>query len=545
MDNEKTLSALTGQETGSMNSAEDMTRMAEDVVDSFFAGMTKIGPSTEEYRNSKSGTTVTEITPTTSDSMDAFTPITAQDASREANAKIMEQIKQNDADILKVFDKAADDEDARLAHLEAVGTAAYDDITKKPNDTVAVARSVDQDELRRSSGDPDYAMISDADFTPSFDEYDEDEVNASTKTEEPAENYDTPEDVTNILANSPTVEFTNSVASPIQIVKNRKMRTEIVSSGRLDSKVLADQAFINNANKFKSKNFRTVRVPLVNSGFSVDLVGTGANDLVMLYDDTDQHIGASEYELNCMKTIIRAVVGTEPRVDPNQLKNVIHHRDYEMMAYGHLCATLADVVFPYTCDKCNHTFKVKANTADLLLNAKELVPRIDAIKHSNNPAENSLMAADIKLTFESGFEVVIAHPSYYDEVVMLNALNHYITTLKPIEAIPLAKLATNLLYIKSITLPNGLRAANVYQTFKALRLMDLNENDQVIEAIKTLRKDVVEPKFGVANIECPHCHEILDEVTVDSVKQMVFFHIMVLQAEKETMRKQYESGTSK
>ena len=173
----------------------------------------------------------------------------------------------------------------------------------------------------------------------------------------------------------------------------------------------------------------------------------------------------------------------------------------------------------------------------MLLNADKMEERIQRIRSAKSASDNSLMAKEVKLSFDSGFEVTVGHSSYYDEVVMLNALNHYIQTLKPIEAAPLARLSNNLLYIKKISLPNGLKAANVYQTFKALQLMNLDEYSQVMDAIKTLTDMIITPKIGVSDVECPHCKEVIKSIELDSVEELVFFHSMVTQAEKENTKK--------
>lgn len=513
--------------------------IAQSQVDNFMAGSTPVATTSESSGSAN-------IMQVTEEDFKNAIPITAEDADREAEEKIIKNVNHGFADMMKTLDDGLAEEDARIDRLEEIGVEAYQEASHGArSETVEVesdeARKVNQDELRRSSGDPDYAIVSDEDFVPDFEEDDDEETKPAEKTE--TVNTDDDEDrssadaVLNVLGAAPTVEFNNGPKDLVSVVRDRHMKAEIVSTGRFESKSLADQAFINSVNKFKAKNFRTVRVPLINSGFFVDMVGTGSNDLVMFYDSSDQSISAAEYAMNRMKTIMKACVGAEPKVNPNELKNLIHNADYRMMSYGYVCATLEEIVFPHTCPKCNHTFKVKCNPAEMLLNADKLEERIQKIRTAKNAADNSLMAKEVKLSFDSGFEVTVGHSSYYDEVVMLNALNHYIQTLKPIEAAPLARMSTNLLYIKKISLPNGLKAANVYQTFKALQLMNLDEYEQVMDAIKSLTDMVITPKLGVSDVECPHCKEIVKEIEIDSVEELVFFHTMVIQAEKENSKK--------
>ena len=537
MEQKHNLGSLLNGAVNEPKESTDMASVAQSQVDNFMAGHKPVATIDEDNESAT-------IMAVSKEDFENAIPITAEDAEREAVEKIKQNVNHGYDDMMKTLDDGLAEEDARIARLDELGTEAYQKAShgaRSETTDAEEARKVSQDELRRSSGDPDYAIVPDEDFVPDFGE-DEDEVKeinekASTPDLDDDEDRSNADAVLNVLGTAPTVEFSNGPKDLVSVVRDRHMKTEIISTGRFESKSLADQAFINSVNKFKAKNFRTVRVPLINSGFFVDMVGTGSNDLVMFYDSSDQNISAAEYAMNRMKTIMKACVGAEPKVNPNELKNLIHNADYRMMSYGYVCATLEEIVFPHTCEKCNHTFKVKTNPAEMLLNADKMEERIQRIRSAKNASDNSLMAKEVKLSFDSGFEVTVGHSSYYDEVVMLNALNHYIQTLKPIEAAPLARLSNNLLYIKKISLPNGLKAANVYQTFKALQLMNLDEYSQVMDAIKTLTDMIITPKIGVSDVECPHCKEVIKSIELDSVEELVFFHSMVTQAEKENTKK--------
>lgn len=537
MEQKHNLGSLLNGAVNESKGSTDMASVAQSQVDNFMAGHKPVATIDEDNESAT-------IMAVSKEDFENAIPITAEDAEREAVEKIKQNVNHGYDDMMKTLDDGLAEEDARIARLDELGTEAYQKAShgaRSETTDTEEARKVSQDELRRSSGDPDYTIVPDEDFVPDFGE-DEDEVKeinekASTQDVDDDEDRSNADAVLNVLGTAPTVEFSNGPKDLVSVVRDRHMKTEIISTGRFESKSLADQAFINSVNKFKAKNFRTVRVPLINSGFFVDMVGTGSNDLVMFYDSSDQNISAAEYAMNRMKTIMKACVGAEPKVNPNELKNLIHNADYRMMSYGYVCATLEEIVFPHTCEKCNHTFKVKTNPAEMLLNADKMEERIQRIRSAKNASDNSLMAKEVKLSFDSGFEVTVGHSSYYDEVVMLNALNHYIQTLKPIEAAQLARLSNNLLYIKKISLPNGLKAANVYQTFKALQLMNLDEYSQVMDAIKTLTDMIITPKIGVSDVECPHCKEVIKSIELDSVEELVFFHSMVIQAEKENTKK--------
>ena len=530
----------------------------DDIAKSFYA---KEAPP--EQKTQPKPTTVIEPAHAPEDDWIKIDDAEIKRAEKEKfEAGIKAQQEKEATDIEDMLKNVADAEDARIQRLEESGdVSAYVEMKKRYGDSgdsetvengsakpnQAKPKASDSDEV---DFDPATGLASDA-LDPEFlDENDEpikdetDTIDDVNDTDDEVENYDTYEDVVNVLSAAPTLDYSATEPSVVTVLRNRKVKTEIVSSGRFDSKVLGDKAFDNHINRFKQRNYRQVRVPLVNSGILADFVGTGANDLIMMYGNTDQNIPASEYEQLKMQSIIRSIVSTTPKVDSSQLKNIIHHKDYEMMSFGHLCATLDEIIIPHTCEKCNRSFKIKSKPMDLLLNAKDFQERTDDISTAKNAENQSLMAHDVTQEFESGFKVTVGYPSYYEELVALRSLSHYVDTLSQVEAYRLAQMSTSLMYIKSLRLPDGLYANNMYQKFKAIRMMPMHESTTIFDTIDKMVKEVIVPKFGAANVKCPHCGEAIETVTIDSVTAMVFYHTTVVQAERDAMKKSAENGTN-
>ena len=75
-------------------------------------------------------------------------------------------------------------------------------------------------------------------------------------------------------------------------------------------------------------------------------------------------------------------------------------------------------------------------------------------------------------------------------------------------------------------------------------MMPMHESTTIFDTIDKMVKEVIVPKFGAANVKCPHCGEAIETVTIDSVTAMVFYHTTVVQAERDAMKKSAENGTN-
>lgn len=322
--------------------------------------------------------------------------------------------------------------------------------------------------------------------------------------------------------------------SLVRTVRDRVNMTT-VDSGRVSkSKIVGDQAFLNAITKYKKDNFRTVSIPLVNSGFTVDIVGTGAVDLTLLYSAVDQNTLAVDYELEKMRTVIRNVVGTSPKIDRNDLRNMIHFADYQLMAYAHIAGTLKDVELIHTCDECGKDFHIISKSSDLVLNMDELRPKMQQIRSSSNIKEHSLMATDQKMTTKSGFCVNLGHPSYSEYIMYLTEMKRLVTDLPATESTRLTTLTEVLPFIRSVDLPNGIHTNSLYQRYLAIGMLSEVDYNELIEAIEAMRKKIVMPRFGIKRVSCPHCRKINTDISYRDLNDLLFFHITVTRLLNQT-----------
>jgi len=311
----------------------------------------------------------------------------------------------------------------------------------------------------------------------------------------------------------------------ITISREKGCKVSTVPSGRKKSRVMGDQAFDNSINKFKRDNFRVVDAPLINSGIMASIVGTGGVDLILLYDQTDKNTTGVDYELEKMRIVMQSVVGTDPKVDKNELRNITHYVDYQIMAYAHVVATLEKVELVQTCTECGHDFRIRANPADLLLNAKEIKERMRQIKAASKSEYLSLMARDRRIDTDDGFSIVLGHPSYAEYVQYLSDLRAMNDQLSKGQLVRIVQLAEILPFVRDIRMPDGTAASSLYQRFRALTM--LTDLTVVTEQILAMSKQIMYPKFGIRRVVCPHCGRVNRDIAYSGLNEVLFFHITV------------------
>ena len=316
--------------------------------------------------------------------------------------------------------------------------------------------------------------------------------------------------------------------SAAKVVKNRQIETVQARSNKA-GKFIGDQSFLNAITKFKKDNFTVVSVPMVNSGFILDIVGTGVVDLTQLYTRVNEQTSQMDYEIEKMRAVMKNVVATHPRIDHMQLKNYIHYRDYAMMAWGHICATLDSVEIVANCDDCGKPFRITSSPRALLMNMDEIIARQKEIESADDIKRHSLLTTNRKIITSNLFEVTIGHPTYAELISMMGQMRKYASdgTLNSIEANRFVNM-TNILYqIRNIKLPNGIITSNVYQNYLALTMLSEEDYAAIENEIELIRKDILEPKFGVASVTCPHCKHVMKNIPYENLDELVFFHTMV------------------
>ena len=312
------------------------------------------------------------------------------------------------------------------------------------------------------------------------------------------------------------------------ILTTVKDRVTTIPSGRTNpSKTVDDSAFMSAINKFKRDNFRTVSVPLLNSGFSVDMVGTGAVDLNLLYSNTDDNTTRAEYEIEKMKVTMRNVVGTTPKIPKDDLRNMIHFADYNMMAYAHVAATLKNIEMIQTCTDCGEDFRIVCKSSDMIINMDKIKDRANAIKNATDPKEYSLMMTDQEFSADNGCSVILGHPSYAEYIQYSEEVRGMIDGFSSFEQTMFRRVATALPFIRTITLPNGIHTNTIRQKFMALGMLSDDDLTELMKRINEMSDKIITPEFGIKLVKCPRCGKVHTDIRYENLENMLFFHFTI------------------
>lgn len=448
-----------------------------------------------------------------------------QEVARRNKEQWEQAQKVQDENLSKMLQGAVDFEAARNQRLENTLNADEETRSKLLGDTpvAATARKTitteDRAKDERKSGNP---AIDPYELMPSYDE--EQPVVPEAEDTTPDPNSDEYAEFIRGLETVTVPEPEKGYA----VTRIREANVTLLKTNPNKSvNNLGNQAFSNAVANYKRDNFSKVTVPLVNSGFLADVVGTGVVDLQNLYLNVDENMSTQDYQLEQMATVIRNVVGTNPRINPMQLRNSIHFQDYDMLAYGHICATLKTVETVANCSDCGKPFHITSNPANLLINMDELYEKRCAIENAANVEENSLMTTTRLVTTSVGVDVTLAHPSYAELVRAIRGYQEYSEGLTAADQHRFTSMLNSLYMIRKVRLPNGIESNNIYQHYMALMLLGQRDLELVQREIEDMRKDIIVPKFGIREVECPHCHRINRNIPYNNLLELLFFHVSV------------------
>lgn len=461
--------------------------------------------------------------------------------------KRQEAVKGGDNDILAAIDENLQTEEVRLQNADAImkSPEARKEVFQGhgPSDEdmapkVKYEGNVSTEKTVRPSTRPFNPVAEDSnadvdvdDLLPSYYTSEEEEEMEAEKETPKADENEAP-DVNDEAAYSEyirnlEVAKVDPIDSVVRVVKNRQV--DVVPAKDKSGKFLGDQSFLNAINRFKRDNFTVISVPLVNSGFIADVVGTGEVDLTQLYTRVSEQTSRMDYDIEKMRTIIKNVVGTHPRIDAMQLRNKIHYRDFDMLAWGHICATLDTVEIVTNCDDCGKPFRITSSPRALLMNMDEMLKRQKEIEEADDINRYSLLVSNRKITTSNLFEITIGHPTYAEIIQQMGQLRKYATdgSFTQIETNRFINMADVLYQVRLIKLPNGVVTSNIYQVYHALNLLSEDDFKLVEDEIVDMRKEILEPKFGIAAVTCPHCGHAMHDIPYDGLDDLVFFHTMV------------------
>ena len=482
--------------------------------------------------------------PGDSEEEDTWVKLSAETTAAGVAKKRVDAMREKQRDLTDLMDSAIAEEEARAKHaaevtstpeatkqfLEKGGPINPEGATPKVKyDNVPIQQRVAERPFNPVADDADGSDTDDLIPSYGMDDIDvEDKPKADTPT--PKKEEDDAPDIEDEAAYAEYIQGLEVASieegkTVVRTVKNRQLDTD--TKDNKSGKFIGDQSFMNSITRFKKDNFTVVSVPMVNSGFILDIVGTGGVDLTQLYTKVSRETSQMDYEIEKMKAVMKNVVGTHPRIDPMHLKKYIHYRDYNMMAWGHICATLDSVEIVANCDDCGKPFRITSSPRALLMNMDEILQRQAEIEAADDINRYSLLVSNRQIITSNMFEITIGHPNYAEIINQMGQLRKYAQQLGQIEAQHFIEKAQILYQIRQIKLPNGVITSNIYQTYLALTLLADDDYQMLVEEIDTMRKAIVEPKFGISTVKCPHCGHVLHDIPYENLDELVFFHTTV------------------
>ena len=450
--------------------------------------------------------------------------INVEDAAIRAERARLSKLQHSAAnDFNKMLDESLAAEQSRLDNapsIEEVRTIQ----NAKPGAGVTAREIPDTLDQRRKDNNPIIGNdMGDIDLLPSY----EDEDDTSPDTEENIPSVDDPA-YADYVKNMAIAEL-SPPAKGYAIERIREARVEVVPSDRAKRQTasLGNDAFANAISRYKKDYFGKVTVPLVNSGFFVDMVGTGVVDIQNLYNNLDENVSPYDYQLEQMRTVMRAVVDTNPKVNRNNLASMIHYADYNMMAYGHVCATMKKIETVANCPECGKPFRCSEDSTNLLMNMDELYERKQRIENAPNIEANSLMTSNREVTTDGGITIILSHPSYQEYVNSLRAFQNFSSTMTRADSARFEGMLPTLQMIRKITLPNGVISSNLLQHYQALQLLTQEDLTKVNEQVDAMNRNVIAPRFGIRDTRCPYCQKVVKNIGFGSIQELLFFHASV------------------
>lgn len=394
-----------------------------------------------------------------------------------------------------------------------------------------------RDDRTRAYTESSNPSLDDLDLTPGYSEEDmdaepEDGVSAATPESELSaeggkEKAPDPGDdqYGEYIRNLPVGEMTNvdPEKAPARIIRSPKITTV----KKQNKQTLGDQAFMNAITRFKKDNFGKADVCLVNSGFSASIVGTGVVDMQNLYMNVSRNTTVYDYELDQMQTVLKSVVGTNPKINPVTLSQMIHFRDYETLSFGHICATLDKVETVANCKECGSAFRLETDPQSLVLNEDEMYERRMRIQGAANIEDVSLMTTTRKIEGTNGIVVTLSHPSYSEYVRGVRCYQDKVSSMSQADAHRFESMLEMLYYIHLIELPSGVKTSNLYQNYIALGLLTDADFDAVNREINNMTKEIIVPKYGIRECRCPVCGAINKNIAYRNLLDLLFYHTTV------------------
>lgn len=439
---------------------------------------------------------------------------------QQESERYAQMVAGKNQEMTEMFQQLQKDEEERIERLIEKENV----IAQEGGVTTRAVTYDDREKAARRSDDP---ALDPYDLAPGYTDEDlKDGADDSVSELNPASAVNAPPDpgtaeYVEYIKNMPVAETPDDEKSPVIAIRDPQV---VVVPKNVKPKILGDQAFMNAITNFKRTTFGKVTVPLVNSGFTVDMVGTGVVDLQNLYMNISEDTTQDEYDLEKMATLIRNVVMTNPKIPQQSLSSMIHYRDYEMMSFGHVCATLKKVETLTNCPVCGAPFRLDIDPAKLLLNKAELAERAAQIAAAPNVESVSLMTHLHEISTSVGITVVLGHPSYAEYIRAIAGYQAKLEELTTANQRRFRSMRDTLLYVRKVKMPNGTESNNIYQHYLGLGMVTDNDFTIITEEIKKMRKQIIEPKYGIEKVICPQCKNVVKDVPYNNLLDLLFTH---------------------
>lgn len=449
------------------------------------------------------------------------------DATEMGFAQEQQKFQQRQADkknqMNTMFEQLQKEEEERLARMRAIeeeDRAAGVNVTQ-----------VTPDARQREARQSDNPEVSPYELTPGYSDDDPDETKDDSVSDqnEGKLDKDTPpdpgsEEYREYVRNLPVTDVEDDIESPLILIREPGVSV-IKKSGK--NQVIGDQAFMNAITNFKKTTFGKMTVPMVNSGFRVDVVGTGVVDMQNLYMNISEGTSRYDYDIEKMKILIRNVVGTYPKIHSMDLGSMLHYRDYEMLSFAHVCATLKKVETLTNCTSCGQAFRMETDPTKLLLNRKEIYDQAMKIDNAPNIEACSLMTHYHEVDTAVGIRITLGHPSYAEYIRCITGFQSKLQELTPADQRRFSSMLPILIYVRKAELPIGTKSNNIYQHYLALGMLSSTDFDLVTAEVDKMNSEIIEPKYGIKEVRCPICGAVVKDIPYENLLDLLFIHTTV------------------
>lgn len=359
--------------------------------------------------------------------------------------------------------------------------------------------------------------------------------------DEDAIDKDSLETFIKLIKSSKKLTYGNNTLSYLQVNGSEQaIRTNVESTIGI-----SDDEFISTIKKVKINSKRRGRVPLPNSQMIAEIVGAGSDNFISVFSEGQNDENPWKYELAKYKAVADNIVATVPPMTGKEITRRIHYRDFDMLALGFIMGSMDEVKFPHSCDndKCSSSeimLILEAKPQDLLLNKEEIKASYDDIMtNANNQTAGLSNIRHVIVDEELPISITLKDPSYKEYIEFLMAIRDYNRVNASAEEnrqIRLQMWANREILCRMEkciiddggSKPKETSISKPYQNLTIIKELCTNTKSALTMTAYGMAKAVQDIKLGFTNVECPTCGKIQEDITLEGILAVVFYHIQVL-----------------